>query len=88
MDANCTNCAWISHCKEKCFNPRYVIMSENNMIPIQSNKFVCVHFEEKHTRTGLQVSSSIISTLGRIRHGSKTLCQVGQSGKTEGSSSL
>jgi hypothetical protein len=44
---SCVTCAWLSHCGEKCFNPHYVVMSDNHVIPCKPEMFCCVNYENR-----------------------------------------
>lgn len=45
MNQTCESCRFISHCHVKCFNPYYILMSENHCLPVQANKFFCVFYQ-------------------------------------------
>jgi len=46
----CLTCAWLSPCKKKCFNPHFVVMSNDNILPCSPSLFCCVRFESKNDR--------------------------------------
>jgi len=48
--STCLSCAWISPCYQKCFNPYYINICENNVLPASPEIFCCIRYENKETR--------------------------------------
>lgn len=56
--SSCSTCAWVSPCKTKCFNPHYILMSEDHVLPCDSKMFCCVRYES-YDRT-----EKLVTTIG------------------------